>query len=82
MYEDVDRNRVPRQSGRQTADSLISYEVGLEPIDLPRTLGRLGRNRLQSQPIAPYSDYAGTLPSQPKRNSAADAATGPRYYCH
>jgi hypothetical protein len=77
MYEDVDRRRVPCQSGRQTADSVISYEVGLEPIDLPRAIGGLGRNTLQSQPIAPHSDHAGALPSQPKRNSAPDALPAP-----
>ena len=62
MYEDVDRTRIPCQSGRQTADPLISNEVGLEPVDLPRAPGGLGRHRLQSQPIAPHSDNVGRHP--------------------
>jgi hypothetical protein len=69
MYEDVDKRTRPLPVGTPDADSVIFYEVGLEPIDLPRATGGLGHHSLQSQPIAPHSDDTGTLASQPRPNS-------------
>jgi hypothetical protein len=70
-------NASPATPGRQTADSVISYEVGLEPIDLPRATGGLGRNTLQSQPIAPHSDHAGAPPIPAPVTTAIGQRTAP-----